>query len=334
MPEQETYDPALDAPPPIVGGSPVEAPTMPAPRLPDEEYYHRQPPQQPRRGAGLGIALIAVGLILLAFQFFGPGLSLGRGGSTTLVDKTLPGSRIELTTAAGDVDVQTWDRPDIRVEAIQEGGERGDYDVNVSGAGGTVRVTESSRNLFWWPFASRGISYRVSVPAGAQATISTASGDIDIAGLAGAVSVGTVSGDGRADELSGGVTVETTSGEIKLDGASGPLELNTVSADIIVNEARDTQLTIGTTSGEVRYEGGLASGSTNEISSISGDVSLELPEGSGFRLDASTVSGDISSEFELSGGQASGRSLTGTAGAGGASLKIGTTSGEIHVSKS
>jgi DUF4097 and DUF4098 domain-containing protein YvlB len=363
MSEQETYDRTLDAPPPAP--SAVEAP--PASTLPNEDYYRQQGPRRSARGAGLGIALVAVGLLLLAFQLFGRGVAIG-GGTTTVVDQTLPGSRIELSTTSADVEVRTWSGPGIRVEAIQRGGSPGDYQIDVSGSGDTVRVTETSSSFFWCLFCSRGLSYRIAVPADAQASISTASGDIDIAGVAGAVSLGTVSGDVRAEDLAGGLKVETTSGEVRLndvagklevgtisgdvrledgqvngasvtttsgeielDGVSGAIDLDTVSADISVSEARDGQLTIGTTSGDILYDGGLAPGGSNDITAISGDVKLRLPDDSDFRLDASTISGEIDSDFELSGGETGRRSLTGTAGDGGATLNIGTTSGEITI---
>jgi DUF4097 and DUF4098 domain-containing protein YvlB len=214
------------------------------------------------------------------------------------------------------------------------------------------------------------VSYRISVPRGAQADIRTASGEIDVEGLSGAVALASISGDVRANDLTGGLTVSTTSGEVKLediagtldvesisgdvtledgnvdgatvsttsgevelDGVTGALKLISVSGDVRVGDARDGQLELSTTSGGIEYEGSLGRGSVSKVDSISGDVRLRLPESSGFRLDASTVSGDLSSEFELRDGEPSLRGLSGVAGDGSATLTIGTTSGDISIER-
>lgn len=369
MSNHDIYDRSLDAPQPVDQMPAAPRPLDQAPALPNEPYYREQPAPRGRR-AGFGVALVLIGLVLLASQLLGRGLPLGGGRAITLVDQTLPGNRVELSTASADVEVAVWSQPGIRVEAIQHGGSSGDYTVDVSRSGDTVRVAETSRNWFLCLFCSRDLSYRVSVPASAQASISTASGDVDVSDLAGSVSLSTVSGDVRAADLAGGLTVETTSGdvhlrdiagklsvnsisgavqlddgkvdgasvkttsgEVDLDGVAGGLDLSTVSADIKVSGARDGRLTLATTSGDITYAGRLARDGANQISSISGDVRLDLPADTGFRLNASTVSGDLTSDFDLSGGESGGRSLTGVAGDGGATVNVSTTSGEIKIER-
>lgn len=364
MTDQETYDRTLDAPPP------ANAAAQPAVSLPNEPYYQR-PPQarQAPRARGLGVALVLVGLLLLSFQLFGRGVAFGGTGSITLVDQDYPGNRIELSAAASDVEIRPGSSNRIHIEAIQRGGSQGDYQVNVVPSGDTLRVTESSSSFFCF-FCSRGVRYRITVPSGTQADIRTASGEIDVEGLSGAVSLASVSGDVRAGDLTDGLTVSTTSGEVQLNDIAGKLDVGSISGDvklengkidgatvnttsgevelagvagalkvisvsgnIRVREARDGQLDFSTTSGEIKYEGSLASKSNNRVNSISGDLTLRLPEAGGFRLDASTVSGDISSEFELRDGQQARRNLSGASGDGSATLTIGTTSGDIGIER-
>jgi DUF4097 and DUF4098 domain-containing protein YvlB len=363
MNDQETYDRTVDPPslpPPGARG---------AVALPNEPYYQQNPPNRRARNASLGVALVLVGLALLAFQVFGHTVPIGGSGTIPLVDQRLPGDRIELTAAASDVEVRVWNGSDIRVEATQRGGSRGDYTIDVNGAGDTVRVSESSARIFCI-FCSSHVSYRISVPSGATAEIKTASGEIDVAELGGAVTLNTVSGDIRANDLKGGLAASTTSGEVQIDNLRGPLTVNTVSGDVQLDggEVSDAnvnttsgqvelsgvsgQLTLGSVSGDVRvrdahngrlavsttsggfeYAGDLARGASNTVNSISGDVKLALPDNTGLRLDASTVSGSISSEFDLSNREEGLRSLKGTAGDGGTTLTIGTTSGDISVEK-
>jgi len=358
MTDQETYDRTLDAPP------------QESMALPNEPYYQRPPAPQPaRRASGLGVALVLVGLLLLAFQLFGGGLAFGGAGSITLVDQEYQGNRIELSATASDVEIRPGDDSRIHIEAIQRGGSRGDYRIDVVPSGDTVRVTETSNSFFCF-FCSRGVSYRILVPAGAQADIRTASGEINVEGLSGAVLLSSVSGSVRAGDLTGGLTVSTTSGEVQLndiagkldvgsisgdvkledgkvdgatvnttsgevdlDGVAGALKVTSVSGDIKVREGHDGRIELSTTSGEIEYDGSLARGSANSLNSISGDVQLRLPEGSGFRLDASSVSGDVSSEFELGESEQARWNLSGVAGDGSATLTIETTSGDIAVER-
>jgi DUF4097 and DUF4098 domain-containing protein YvlB len=362
MNDQELYDHALDTPASSASDSPVPVPT-----LPDEPYYQQPAPRRSARNASLGIALVLVGLVLLAFQVFGRSLPIDNGRSIPLIDKQLAGNRIELSVAASDVEVRSWTGSDIRVEATQRGGERGDYNIDVSTSGGTVRVAESSRNFFCL-FCSRHVSYQISVPNGAQADIKTASGDITVEGLNGAVALSTVSGEIQAHDLQGGLTagttsgevrlnnvlgklevntisgdvqledgkvdgatVNTTSGEVDLDGVSGALNIGTVSGDVAVRDAHNSQLAISTTSGSFEYSGDLAKGGSNAVNSISGDVKLALPQDAGIRLDASTISGSISNDIELNNREEGLRSLKGVAGDGATNLTIGTTSGSISI---
>lgn len=365
MKEQEIYDRSLD-PPALPPPGSVSAP---AAALPNEPYYQRPAARRGARNASLGVALVVVGLLLLAFQLLGRGVALGGGAAIPLVDQRLSANRIELTAAASDVEVRAADGTQIQIEAIQHGGSRGDYTIDVGQSGGTVQVSETSNSLFCI-FCSRHVSYRIAVPSGAAAQIKTASGSIDVAGLSGAVELSTVSGDVRANDLTGGLTVgttsgevrldnvqgqlevstisgdvrledgkitaanvSTTSGEVELDGVAGPLTIGTVSGDVRVRDASASRLTVNTTSGEFEFSGGLDRGGANSVSSISGDVKLELPSDSGVRLDASTVSGSISSDFDLSNREEGRRSLKGAIGDGAADLTIGTTSGDISIER-
>jgi hypothetical protein len=364
MTDQDTYDRTLDTPP-----SPG-APPQPVAALPNEPYYQRPPaPQRASRPRGLGAALVLVGLLLLVFQLFGFGVGFGGSGSITLVDQEYQGNRIELSVAASDVEIRPGSDNTFHIEAIQRGGSPGDYQIDVVQSGDTVRVTETSSNFFCF-FCTRGVRYRILAPADGQADIRTASGEIDVEGLSGAVALASVSGDVHASDLTGGLTVgttngdvelndiagkldvetisgevkledgkvdgatvNTTSGEIQLDGVAGALKITSVSGDINVSDARDGQLEFSTTSGEIDYDGSLARESVNGLNSISGDVQLRLDENSGFRLDASTVSGDIGNEFDLRDGEQARWSLGGVAGDGSASLTIGTTSGDIVIER-
>lgn len=369
MSDQETYNRAAGAGPAPYPQAATEASHMTASStlLPDEEYYRQTPPgPKPRGGMSVGMALILIGLLWLA-------LSVGRGplfggGRTTLIDRTLPGSRVELEAGSADVTIRPWNEPGIQVRAFQQGGSSGDYAVDIRESDGTVYVRGTGNTGFCF-FCWRSLTFEVMVPEDARASVRSSSGDISAEKISGPVSFTTSSGDVRASELMGGATISTSSGEVQLSNVGGRLEVSTssgdvelddgnvseaavsttsgdiklegvasminvesVSGDITVSDARDGQIRLSTTSGNVEYEGSLDGGDSS-MTTISGDVKLQLPDDSGFRLEASTVSGDLSSDFDLRDGQQSRRNLSGTAGDGAATLRIETTSGNISVER-
>jgi hypothetical protein len=348
MTEQETYDRTLDA-------APAQEPLT----LPDEEYYQQPAPRQAGGAARLGTLLVLVGLAWLAIELIGYGFGVGNGA--TRIATPLPNNRIELYLGAGDVEIEAT------IEITQYGLWRGDPAV-VSESAEAVRVTNESRPRFGLCIGRCGLSYRVTLPRGANVTARMSSGDVELSGAEGAISIETSSGDVEARDIANGLTVssssgditldrvggkldvrtssgdvqledgqivdaivQTSSGDVELEGVAGALALQSNSGDITVRAARDGQLDIQSSSGEVDYTGSLASAGAHSLAASSGDITLHLPATSSFALEASTSSGDLRSDFELRGEQREGNTRTGTVGAGGPRLQVSTSSGDIAI---
>lgn len=303
--------------------------------LPNEPYY--QQPNVGNRNARrkLGIALIVTGLLLLpsaGFRFNAlPGF-----GSTTIVDKTFTGSRLEMNVGSGDVELRPSDDAEIHVIAIQRGGARDTYAVDASQSGDTVRVTQAEKDFFSF-FSDNSIRYEVKIPENLEAMIQTSSGEITTAGNSGLMTLTTTSGDVDARNTFNGITIQTASGEVKLRDAAGNIFVKTTSGDIQLNDVADSlnlqstsgeitirdghnaQLTASTTSGDIQYNGDLARGDTNTIKSISGEVKVRLPNNSDLRIDTKTTSGEVDSDFPSNEDN------------GAATLNVETISGDINV---
>jgi hypothetical protein len=354
MTEQETYDRTLDA-------APAQEPLT----LPDEEYYRQPAPRQAGSAARLGTLLVLVGLVWLAVELLGYGFGAGHGA--TRIAAPLPNNHIELHLGAGDVEIVTGNSAEIMIETTQYGLWRGDPAV-VSESAEAVRVTNESRPRFGLCIGRCGLSYRVTLPRGANVTARMSSGDVELSGAEGAISIETSSGDVEARDIANGLTVssssgditldrvggkldvrtssgdvqledgqvvdaivQTSSGDVELEGVAGALTLQSNSGDITVRAARDGQLDIQTSSGDLDYTGGLASAGAHSLAASSGDITLHLPATSSFALEASTSSGDLRSDFELRGEQREGNTRTGTVGAGGPRLQVSTSSGDIAI---
>ncbi len=140
-----------------------------------------------------------------------------------------------------------------------------------------------------------------------NATLSTASGETELAGLeiGGALQCGSTSGD---MELSAVTVASAVSGAVRCDTASGDISMETVSTL--------GGLSLNSTSGDISLE---AATVCRDIyaESTSGDISIHLAGAPAHRADTSTHSGSV----EVSGCDSSGPYV----------LSVSTTSGDIHL---
>jgi hypothetical protein len=148
------------------------------------------------------------------------------------------------------------------------------------------------------------------------------------------------------DVLSGG-RYRTASGDIELIGIAGPLDAETVSGDLRIRAAGPTSLAVRTvsgdvdalgstiervdchsTSGDVRIVGRMAGPGPYRFESVSGDVSVA--PGGPVALSTMTLSGDVTSDLEgvVAGGR--GRRLF-TIGIGGPTIEARTLSGDVRL---
>jgi Putative adhesin len=345
------------------------APEPAPPALPNEEYYRRPTPQPAGSTARLGALLVLIGLVWLAVELVGYGPFLGETHGTTRIPAPLPNNRIELNLGAGDVEIVPGNSQEVTIETTQYGLWRGDPAV-VSSTGAGAQVTNQATPRFGFCVGRCGLSYRITMPREANMTAQMTSGDFDISGASGLVSIATSSGDVEAHDIANGITiksssgdvtldavggkldvqtssgevrleqgrvvdatVQTSSGDIELAGVGGDLVLQSGSGEIRVHATRDAHLDIQANSGDVEYTGGLTSDGQHSVTASSGEVTLHLPAASSFALEATTSSGELRNDFGLGGERQDEHSLSGTVGAGGPRLKIATSSGDIAIDR-
>jgi hypothetical protein len=167
----------------------------------------------------------------------------------------------------------------------------------------------------------RSVSAGIEIPSGRSWTVlevSTVSGTVDTGSFTADRFRGhSVSGDLRGTAAAKAVDLTTTSGSMVFGGLLGDASIRTVS-------------------GRVDLYWSSFAGSA-DVGTTSGDVTLGIPLGTGFRLDAGSTSGRISTDHPVTmQGSTSGpgrRSLEGTVGAGGGTVKVRTVSGSIAIAK-
>jgi DUF4097 and DUF4098 domain-containing protein YvlB len=134
---------------------------------------------------------------------------------------------------------------------------------------------------------------------------------------------------GRAESVNGPVTVRGAKGNVEASTVNGPLEVSGTTFDSVRVEA---------VSGDVTFNGALASGGELSIETVSGSAYLWFPAGQAADFEVSTFSGDIRNgltpeKAAKTSRWTSQKELQFTAGGGGATVAVETLSGSIDISK-
>ena len=245
-------------------------------------------------------------------------------GFVERIDKTVPtapGSTLYLTTHKGSVEVQSWDKDEVRVEVVKradaftESGARellADAQVFIETAekGVEVRV-ESKEDL-----DDLELEFHVSVPSVYNLDLNTSGGSIEIGDLEGQVLAHTAGGSIAVGQIKNGkVDVETAGGSIAVASVEG--------GDSRTHTAGGS-ITIGSVSGTVEAE---TAGGSIGITRAGGTIRAETSGGS---IDVGEGSQGV--HVETSGGsikigKAGGLVEAETAGG---SITIGPTSGQVN----
>ena len=236
------------------------------------------------------------------------------------------------TTGVSEVEVLALDDNERTLEAVAatrvESAGHGDSQVI------TVTVPDLRKRF------GRGPHMRITIlcPENADVDIGTSSGDVELRGPLGRVTLKTKSGDSqveRAQRLlcataSGDLDVREVTGDCEANGASGDVEIGTahgrlsvhlVSGDVDIGSAL-SGITANVVSGDVHVR---SLRGNAKVQAVSGDVRLGVEAGQRLWLDVSSISGDVSSELDAGDGAVPDQDATV------AELKVRTVSGDVSL---
>jgi hypothetical protein len=204
---------------------------------------------------------------------------------------------LDIGVPVGLVEVRTGDAGIVQV-ALESPAAA---DFEISCIGDRVSVRHPSR----WSMRGRSCRLTVTVPAGTDVTVDSASAEVRLSGRLGDVRIRTASGDTQVDgarrvelatasgeiecgTVEGDASITTVSGNCSLKSVGGRVDARLTSGDLRV-DACSGDLTVVSTSGSARV--GHCGGSDIVLRSISGDLRLGLPSGIRVDADIATVSG-------------------------------------------
>ncbi|MBM3290514.1 MAG: DUF4097 domain-containing protein [Candidatus Hydrogenedentes bacterium] len=270
----------------------------------------------------------------------------------TAIDETRaagPNDHIEILNVSGSVDVQGWDRNEVRVTGtLGRNVEKFAFDRKDDETLIKVIIPKGARNV-------GSTSIVVRAPAGNVVHVESVSGSIEVRDMRADLELNTTSGSVRVTNCAGDVQAESLSGSVHLDGDFGEVEALSKSGSVKVRTVRDEvrasslsgsieveavapkRVECESMSGSVSYTGGLAPDAKLEASTQSGSVKLRLPADVSARVRAETFSGGIKNE--INGAQPDrpqygpGESLNAKFGDGSASIDASAFSGSVSLLK-
>jgi DUF4097 and DUF4098 domain-containing protein YvlB len=300
------------------------------------------------------IAQLAILTIVICLPSLGFARAEEKIVETYALERT---GKVYLENVAGDITVSTWAKDAIEITAIKRGGRERDLDdvtIHIRQIDGNIRIiTKHDREFSLFRSRSVSVHYSIIAPDQASMRIMTISGDVEARQIGGFLHAETVSGEIKVRVAENGVQCKSTSGDIDLEYIKGDAELHTVSGDISVQEIEGSieagtvsgdidleafshaeEIEVSSTSGDIDLRGELSRGGVYRLDSFSGDTRVVIPSRSDFELSAKTFSGSVDCDFELKmSGKFEAKKVRGTAGKGGASLRISSFSGRIRIMK-
>jgi putative adhesin len=266
-------------------------------------------------------------------------LTLAQGTQT---DQTVPvqkGTRLDISNAAGEVKIVTWERDAVRVEADHS--DRQTVDVRAGEQRLIVRGSSRSGGM-------RSIDYTISVPKWMSITVTGNYTDVDMQGVGGDVNVETTRGDINVSGGAGFISLKSVQGSISLTNAKGRMDIMNVNDDIHVADVSG-DLTAGTTNGaisleridssnvdaytvndNISYDGPIRDKGVYRLTSHNGGISLGVPDRTNATLSIRTYQGGFRSTFPVKvEDQNSRRRFSLTLGDGSARVEIETFNGSI-----
>jgi putative adhesin len=212
--------------------------------------------------------------------------------------------RVELDNINGAVHVSSWDRNEVKVDAVKYADTKEKLDeMKIEIDAGkdylSVRTKYPSHDHSWnWGSHNNpgGVEYTLTVPRTVRLDeIKLINGSLDVNGVSGEVRASCINGRLEAHDLAGRTELSTVNGRL---------------------EAKFQQL----------------AGQTVELNSVNGEIGLTIPSDSNAEVEASTVSGGIHNDFGLRvSHHFVGHNLRGELGNGRVHIRLSDVNGRIEI---
>ena len=212
-----------------------------------------------------------------------------------------PDGRVDLANINGDVHISSWDRAEVKVDAVKYADTKERLDeakIEIESGKDYVSIeTKYPHHDDWGSHSNPAtVEYTLTVPRKIRLD--------EIKLINGALEVSGVSGEVRASCINGRLEARDLAGRAKLSTINGHLEATF----------------------------GQLAGQSVDLNSVNGSLDLTIPSDSNADVDASTVSGGIHNDFGLRVNRHMvGHDVRGELGNGGTQIRLSNVNGRIDI---
>ena len=285
---------------------------------------------------------------------------------TRTVEKTFivqPGGKLTAETRGGNITVKSEDINEVRIvvtqvidanseEAANKALEKLNLTLEQKGNEVSAIATYEKRiGNMWGNWPSVQVSYTITVPRAFNLQLNTSGGNIKVGSVKGNVAARTSGGDLVFERVDGELDGKTSGGNVTLSEGTARANLSTSGGNIQVDRASGPT-TVATSGGDIRIQsaaqllsaqtsGGNVSAKLTEtpkqdmtLRTSGGNVTVTVPRLAAFNLEADTSGGDVvTNNLMLSNSTTNKQKtkLSATVNAGGPTLNLRTSGGDIRV---
>ena len=266
----------------------------------------------------------------------------GRPNRPADTDETVAvskGTRLSVNNFAGEVQVRTWDRDSVRVQAFHSRRSG----VSIKPGSGVLAVTSSGMSAAidydisvpaWMPIKIEGTYLYVAVE-GTQADVhaETVRGDISIKGGTSTVTAKSVEGEIILEGVRGKVDANSINQGVTVNGAAGDLAVETVNGHIVLNNIDASNVDVSSVNGNIKYDGSAAAKGHYRFTTHNGNISVGVPENASAAFIVRIYNGSVRTDLPLQGGTETrrGQRITYTLGSGSAEFELESFGGTIQL---
>ena len=281
-----------------------------------------------------------------------------------------PGGQLLVDIEAGSVSVTGGSGSGCRVVVTSSRDDLDDkLDFSFEESAGEVRIVAKRKGKSWfgsWSFKGK-LLFEIEVPERTMVDLDTSGGSLEVDSIIGDVRLDTsgggirvtrvrgevladtsgggitireIVGDVEADTSGGGIHIEQVDGEVQADTSGGGITMQDVTGDLAADTSGGSikisgaggRVEADTSGGPIDVEFAPGNSEGGSLSTSGGGISVTLDAGANLEIDASTSGGSVRSDLPITvRGEMDKRSIRGTLGGGGSTLKMRASGGGIRI---
>lgn len=250
-----------------------------------------------------------------------------------------PGGAVNVVTACGSVTLHQGNQRQVIVNATTHS-DKIEVDANSTPDGKRVDIRTHVLPQQKPSSDESRVDYDISVPSGIAVTVSTATAPITVENVSGDLSLSSDTGHiAVKTAMNTHLQVRGVAAPVVLTNVAGYVEVTSSGGSVQLTNVTGSKVNVGTTSGDITYQGDFSGGGFYMLSTHSGTIDVTLPEAASVDLTARSVRGSVENDYPLQTKQhmtfvpTQGRSFAGTSNSGSSSVDLESFSGKIRVKK-